>query len=553
MTTVTGADEENRRKATMLLGLVRTMALVALLAAIASLFDPISDVTIVAGFYGPILAALLGIAALLRRGLVVVGAWITSIFFWLVIAVVTLFFCGLQGQNAATFAVSVLLIGVVVGGRAALMLAVGSSLWCGLVAALELSGHLPPQLGQYSPISAWIAVTVMLILTGFLLHCSLDSLQRMHGREQAAARDRDQALRRSIQAQKLEVVGTLASGIAHDFNNLLTVISGAAGVLRDNVEPTAENTEVLDDLDTATARAALMTKQLLAFGRPPATRLVPVDLGSLVLASKAMLPRLLGSSIRVETDTEPGCTLMADPAGLEQILLNLAVNARDAMPTGGVLRLVVRRDPVGEVVLSASDTGVGIAAPILERIFDPFFTTKSNGTGLGLATVRDRVTQFSGSVSVVSVVDQGTTFTLRFPSVVANTGEVVRPATVVSHSQDSNRPRVLLAKDDPLVRRATGRLLETLGFEVAAVADGAEALGLLDAGAGFACVVTDVMMPRMDGEALASTMAQRHPQIPVVLVSGNADPVGLAGPGRAFVAKPIDPDQLSRAIDRLLA
>jgi signal transduction histidine kinase len=421
------------------------------------------------------------------------------------------------------------------------------------VAALEIGGWLPEQLSGYRPLNAWTAATITLVLTSVLLRGALESLEAMNRREQAAARERDEALRRSIHSQKLEVVGTLTAGVAHDFNNLLMVIGGASEVLRARVAPDSGTAAVFDDLDAATSRAALMTRQLLAFGRTPKDEAIAVDLGEFLRASATMLPRLLGSPITLQVDAAPGCRVLAAPAGLEQIVLNLAVNARDAMPEGGTLQLVVAAKG-DEVELSATDTGVGMDEATRARIFEPFFTTKTTGTGLGLATARELVTRFGGTIAAVSEPGRGTTFTVRLPRVSGDAGQTRGRARRAPEVSEHAVRRVLLVEDDRLVRRSTTRLLEREGFEVIAVADGEEALALLASAPEVACVVSDVSMPRMDGETLARELAARRPDLPVLLVSGNHEPKPPApgGPRRGFLDKPFDGPKLREAIAALL-
>src|SRR6187549_1564581 len=264
------ADEEDSRRASQLYRMLAAMIGLAFVGFGSSLLEPRNDVKVTLSFYGIVFAWLLGVGAFLRRGRVLAAGWVLGIFFWLLIAVVTLFFGGMQGQNAACFTVCILLLGSVVSGRAALIMAVVSSLWCALVAVLERRSMLPTPLEPYSPINAWAAVTITVLLTAVLLRSSLESLQRLHARAQQSARERDEALRRSIQGQKMELVGNLTSGIAHDFNNLLTVIVGATDVLRADIASTDDDARALvEDLDYAASRAALMTRQLLAFGRAP--------------------------------------------------------------------------------------------------------------------------------------------------------------------------------------------------------------------------------------------------------------------------------------------
>jgi len=552
------ANEEDARRARLLYRMLAAMIGLACVGLAAALLEPRNDAQVTLLFYGIVLGCLLGVGLFLRRGRVVAAGWLLGLFFWLLIAAVTLLFGGMQGQNAASFTVCVLLVGSVVSGRAALIIALSSSLWCALVAWLELHDLLPKPLGPYSPINAWAAVTMTVLLTAVLLRSSLESLQRMHARAERSARERDEALRRSIQGQKMELVGNLTSGIAHDFNNLLTVICNVSELLRtegDVQRPAVAS--LLDDLDEATSRATLMTGQLLSLGRTPTTSGESVDLSLLVLGLARMLPRLLGSSVRLEVSAPEPALIAASPAGLQQIILNLAVNAKDALPEGGLIKINVHAQ--GDAVsLVTEDTGVGMDEATQARIFEPFFTTKATGTGLGLATVRELVTRYGGAIQVTSTLGNGTRFEVRFPRPAASS-EILRSA---KHSAPppplgsiSRQRRLLLVEDDQLVRRSLTRWLISDGFEVIAVADGQEALSVLKAAHDIACVVSDIAMPGLDGERLAALLAEQQPDLPVVLVSGNRTPSAdySASPLRAFVPKPLSQATLSRALSRMLA
>ena len=521
----------------------------------SSLLEPRNDVKVTLSFYGIVFAWLLGVGAFLRRGRVLAAGWVLGIFFWLLIAVVTLFFGGMQGQNAACFTVCILLLGSVVSGRAALIMAVVSSLWCALVAVLERRSMLPTPLEPYSPINAWAAVTITVLLTAVLLRSSLESLQRLHERAQQSARERDEALRRSIQGQKMELVGNLTSGIAHDFNNLLTVMCNVSELLR--IEGGAGGPGVaslLDDLDEATSRATLMTGQLLSLGRAPVTGSETIDVSMVVRGLARMLPRLLGSNARLEVHADEPAMVTASAAGLQQIVLNLAVNAKDAMPDGGLIEISVRVDG-DHVVLLAEDNGVGMEEATQARIFEPFFTTKSSGTGLGLPTVRELVNRYGATIQVTSAFGKGSRFEVRFPRQAS--APELEHATRLSDRPlpPSRQQRLLLVEDDQLVRRSLTRWLISDGFEVIAVADGHEALSVLEAAFDIACVVSDIAMPGLDGERLAALLMEQRPELPMVLVSGNRVPSEsfTASALRAFVAKPLSQSSLARALARVLA
>jgi len=549
----TPPSEESSRRAELLKRVLWSMTgLVPLGVASASLEEK-NDVRLTFVFYGSVLLGLAFVAGIVRLGRELLAAVLLSWFFWLLVAFVTVKFGGLTGQWATVFTVCVLLIGGLVSGRAALGMAVISSAWCGLIAYLEVHHALPRPITPYSPINAWGAVTVTLLLTSLLLRASIASMERMHARAEKSALERDEALRRSIRSQKMELVGNLTSGIAHDFNNLLTVIGSASHMLRDELPRLdAEARAWLDDLDGATFRATLMTRQLLSIGRAPAGDRTPVNVSSLVRELARMLPRLLGSTIEIEVEVTDRAVVLASRAGLEQILLNLAVNARDAMPEGGRLSLRVLAT-AEEVIIQAKDSGIGMDEATQARVFEPFFTTKTMGTGLGLATVRQLVNSFDGVIRVTSLPHEGASFEVRFPASDRPLELALDLSADPVAGPSSIRSRLLLVEDDALVRRGLCRWLGHEGFEVIPVADGEEAWALVGSLRGLRCVVSDLSMPRMDGEQLAEKLAAAFPELPVVLMSGNREPpIEILSAKRVFVAKPVDHTQLLSAIAEVM-
>jgi CheY-like chemotaxis protein len=301
-----------------------------------------------------------------------------------------------------------------------------------------------------------------------------------------------------------------------------------------------------------------MTRQVLSLARVRTEEAEIVDVAIVVDEMGKMLPRLLGRSHRFEVKAAPGCLVRASRVGIEQILLNLAVNARDAMPDGGRFTFELSHTD-GQVVLVASDTGQGMSDDVKSRLFEPFFTTKSAGTGLGLATVRQLMDGYGGSIAVESQPGQGTRFRLVFPAV-ARAGGPAASATPslpagAGVSSSSRRPRVLLAEDDPTVQRSLVRLLESAGFEVTAVENGLAALQALKTAVDVHCVVSDIGMPQMDGEELARRLGESHPRLPVVLLSGNREPRDLFRPGlpQTFLMKPVSQAELVAAIGRVVA
>jgi two-component system cell cycle sensor histidine kinase/response regulator CckA len=367
-------------------------------------------------------------------------------------------------------------------------------------------------------------------------------------------------------AQKMDAVGRLAGGIAHDFNNLLTIIRGNADLLR-SPSPGANPADLVDDLRFAADRAAALVRQLLMFSRRQPARPEVVDLNAVVAGMAGLLSRLLGERIAVETHLAPGpVTARADHSHLEQVVMNLAVNARDAMPEGGVLRLgteVVESgepdEPLGRVVrLTVSDTGVGMSEQVKAQIFEPFFTTKGpdKGTGLGLATVFGIVQQAGGRIGVESAPGAGTTFRLSFPWCDGSPNHlaITPPPAAIPERSPTRGASVLLVEDEEAVRKLARITLEGRGYAVTDAPDGETALGLLTPDRRLDVLVTDMTMPGIDGRELAGLVQARRPGLGVVFVSGYVPDAGrLEGvPGAVFLPKPFTPSDLLRAVCRAL-
>ena len=383
--------------------------------------------------------------------------------------------------------------------------------------------------------------------------------------EQHATVEREAALREQLaRAQKLDALGHLAGGIAHDFNNLLSAIGGSVELALADVPPTSgAATELRLALDT-TARAAALVRQLLAFGRQREARHTTLDLGELVRASEPLWRRVLPASVAliVEVPAVPA-PLLGDASQLEQVCMNLLVNARDAMPEGGELRVrvsVAGPPAASRVCLEVCDTGMGMPPSVLDRVFDPFFTTKplGSGTGLGLAVVYGVVSAHDGTVSIDSRVGEGTAVRVEFPAA----GDVA--ASVPATSSESNATgapagghTLLLVEDEPAVRGALARLLRRGGYTVLEATHGAEALTLWHEHADrVGMVLSDVRMPVMNGPDLARQLRSGGSRTPVVLMSGFADealtdalPEGVV----RVLAKPFSAADLLAAVRSALA
>jgi PAS domain S-box-containing protein len=383
--------------------------------------------------------------------------------------------------------------------------------------------------------------------------------------------DRNRLEQQLLQAQKMEAVGRLAGGVAHDFNNLLTVISGFSELVLATPDLPPAAVKGIGQIRTASDRAAALTGQLLAFSRKQVLKPEVLDLNKLVEKLADMLRRLITEDVELRIQTTPGVgKVKADPGQLEQVIVNLAVNARDAMPEGGQLTVTVRnvmlddawvRDHVGgrpgrHVMVSVSDDGMGMDPAVRARVFEPFFTTKDpgKGTGLGLSTVYGIVKQSGGYISVESEVGRGTTFTVYLPRVDA---AVETAAPAVAREAPGGSETVLLVEDDVSLRRLAREVLEAGGYRVLEAADGTEALRLsAEHGGPIDLLFTDVVLPGMSGRRLAESLVPLHPGIKVMYASGYTDDVvvqrGVFAHGTAFLPKPFTPTVLRTRVRALL-
>jgi two-component system, cell cycle sensor histidine kinase and response regulator CckA len=374
------------------------------------------------------------------------------------------------------------------------------------------------------------------------------------------------------QSQKMEAIGRLSGGIAHDFNNLLGVIIGYAEILQENADPAHPDRECLDEILRAGQRAASLTRQLLAFSRQQVLEPKIIDLNVVVADMEKMLRRVIGEDIELKTLLEPELArVKADQGQLEQVILNLAVNARDAMPDGGKLKvqtrnvimdeLDVRRysypfKPGNYVQLTVSDTGSGMDSSIQARVFEPFFTTKEKGkgTGLGLATVYGVVKQSEGYIELDSEVGKGTTFTIYLPS--AEEIAMSQPGHADKITVFNGNGTILLVEDETALLILTRNMLKRFGYTVLEAANGAEAC---EVSARRNCridlLLTDVVMPGMNGRDLADRLANERPEMKVVYMSGYTGQgigQGILPPGSCFLAKPFSRENLAMKIREAL-
>jgi signal transduction histidine kinase/ActR/RegA family two-component response regulator len=410
-----------------------------------------------------------------------------------------------------------------------------------------------------------VAFGTLLILGVGLFGAMLD--RRLRARALVLERQRD--------AQKLEALGQLAGGIAHDFNNLLTAILGHAEFLKQDPGIGESSREDIEQIEAAASRAAELTRQLLAFGRRQVLEPRPILLNEVVSDTMRMLGRVVGENIEVKVLLSPDLALtLADPSQVTQILINLVVNARDAMAQGGLLTIETRNvevdvvtfgqhldaPPGSYVMLGVTDNGVGIAPENQPRIFEPFYTTKGpgRGTGLGLSTVYGIVAQSGGSISVYSEPGRGSTFCVYFrrladPAADVAMGQAARPAERLS-----GRETVLVVEDEDAVREFAARALRQYGYSVLVARRAQEALLIAAEHPGAIDVVlADVIMPRTSGPGLISQLRELRPAARVVFMSGFSENAlghhGVLESIHPFLQKPFSPEALARKIRETLA
>ncbi len=372
-----------------------------------------------------------------------------------------------------------------------------------------------------------------------------------------------------VQAQKMEAIGRLAGGIAHDFNNLLTAILGYSELLLDRVRGDESLAADVEEVKKAGESAARLTKQLLAFSRQQVLAPQVVDLNAIVAELKKLLDRVIGEDVRLDVVTYPGLLrVRVDPGQVEQLILNLAVNARDAMPQGGTLRITTASATIDDdfarrhagavpgqfVAISVADDGCGMSADVLAHIFEPFFTTKpvGKGTGLGLATVFGVVRQSGGFLTVDSVLGVGTTFTAYLPV----TAERPVGAENAATTDGTGTETILLVEDEEGIRQLMQRTLERRGYRVLAATSAADALRLAESADQIDLLLSDVVMPDVSGPELAQRMLRLRPAMQVLYVSGFPNRVGAGSTGlsrhAAMLPKPFAPHTLALKVRECL-
>ncbi len=474
--------------------------------------------------------------------------------------------------------VCLMLAGLLLGRRAMIGVTIAASAAMTAIGWAMVHGHLPApsqrDISMTNP-SMWIrTLSITLLAVGLFggmmlavigrIEASLRLARSETRRRERAERARAEAERVALEAKQLETVGRLAAGVAHDFNNNLTSIMGCAELLKHDLAADPDARELAESILQASQRAAELTRQLLAYSRKAQMQLSPTDLHHVITSAVSLVRRSVDPSIEVVSVLEAQrATVAADRSLLESALLNLLVNARDAMPEGGTLRVHTRSlelpasdRPSGTcVLLEISDAGRGIAPELLPQIFDPFFTTKprGRGTGLGLAAVSGTIKAHGGRIEVKSALGQGTTFRIYLPT----TEQPDSQPRSTEHAIPHGSGEILLVEDDAMVSLTAVATLKSLGYAVTHANAGHAALELVRQHEGrFALVLLDLRMPGMSGEATFEALRELDPKLPVLIWSGYAaeqDVSTMLARGAAgFVQKPYSIAELSQAIARAL-
>jgi CheY-like chemotaxis protein/nitrogen-specific signal transduction histidine kinase len=386
------------------------------------------------------------------------------------------------------------------------------------------------------------------------------------GIEVTGERLAEERLRRS---QKLEAIGLLAGGIAHDFNNLLTIIIGVTEALRETTPPSSSHSGLLDELLGATGQGAALTRQLLMFSRRTIIEPQLFDISEAIRGTESLIRRLLTERIQCVLVLGEPLPVRMDRSSLDQLLLNLAANARDAMPMGGQFTVFTRETILSpesaqakgltaarHVLIEVRDSGVGMSPEVLQRVFEPFFTTKpvSQGSGLGLASVYGIVTQSRGHVEVASVVGEGTTIRILLP--LEESAVLPAASDTPAEVAPRGRGRVLVVDDESGVRMVTTNLLRRLGYDVVEASGGVEALRVAEAGHGtIDLLISDVRMPGINGFELAIALRATDPSLDVLLMSGYVDDADLrdriASSGIPLIEKPYRAAALGQQVTKV--
>lgn len=405
-------DADLQRQGRIAMAVVRALSLAVVLLVVAALLDARNNPLVTLAFYGPIFAGVCGCAALLQRGQVHLVGWLIALLVWAAVTFALLTYGGLQTHTAMPYVIALTIAGTISGARAAMAVGGLSLLSSSVVLVLEETGRLPPQLGVPTPLNGFLAVSLSLGLSAWFLARSLQGLQRALEGERQASRERDLANARALQSTRLEDVGRLAAGVAHDLNNVLGVVRLAADGLRGPAKTQTELTSLVEDLTQAADQATLLSRRMVAMSRARNSPPESLEAGQVVEQFAPLLRRLLPQETTLRIERKSELPVEAPRAALEHVVLNLVLNARDAMPRGGAIDVVVDGQE-----LRVRDEGEGMTPAVAEQIFQPFFTTREHGTGLGLSNVAELAKAMRATVKVDTAPGQGSTFHVIFREV----------------------------------------------------------------------------------------------------------------------------------------
>ena len=566
---------------------VSGIGVVAGLYALLPLYEPdafpyhiVYGASLLAGFAG---------LALLRLGHPQIAGGVACSIAWITVLLVSASSGGIESPALATMVLVVLLSGFLWSSRAGIAFAAITSLSLLAMVIADERGLLPQGGPAPTPLGLWASMTSVLVVAAVFLHLALEYIDE--SRRQAAHNsdrlEREMALREGAEeslrrAEKLEALGRLTGGIAHDFNNILTVLLAQSALLLEEAE---EGTATLSSgtrsqlagIQISAERAAILTRRLLGFARPDAGNPEEVDPGAAMTRLEPVLRRVIQESISLTVEPPPdGLRLRIDPMQLEQVLLNLALNARDAMREGGELNISATRVDLGELeasrragahpgthlCISVSDSGLGIDPRDVERIFDPFFTTKDlgHGTGLGLSTVHGIVRGTGGHLRVESERGSGTTLLAYLPAHEASATDAEQASVLEvppSPGSDEVGETILVCEDEEPVRRIIDTVLQNAGYHVISAPHPEQALALArDHARSIDLLVTDVVMPGLSGPMLAERLRHEIGDLPVLLVTGYApkdiEPADVTGADTEWLQKPFTPSALVERVQALL-
>ena len=504
----------------------------------------------------------------------------TSIFFvsasWLLVTVASYFFGGLNNPGIHAYILIVLIAGLLLGGRVAIGVAAISTVSGLIIYYLHITNLLPASVIVHTLFENWLVLTINVVIAAVLLYLTTTSIQSAlnRARREIIERKQVEAIRvkleeQLLQSQKMEAIGTLTGGIAHDFNNMLTTIIGHTEFALDTLPAENPVYKDLKNIRKVSDRAANLVRQLLTFAREQTSEATLFNLNMVIEDTKEMIERLVGGNITVQFSLAPQPeNIRANRHQLEQVLMSLVMNARDALPLGGTITITTSNitltyddtqtptelKPGKYVLLTVSDNGAGMSKEVQSHIFEPFFTTKEvgQGVGLGLSTSFGIVKQGKGHIQVESALDQGTTVRIYLPQ--------------ADELDDKQRPLeplvpqskiILFIEDDPSLRYIITRILSHHGYEVIEASNGIDALEIIQKRAPtIDLLITDMMLPKIGGVELSEKLKVMQPDIKVIFTSGltpnHFSQYNLFAPGSTFLQKPFSPHTLIEMVKELL-